>query len=174
MGPPPQTSAEGPFCLWNDPGGRPRDSDSSPARSSIRAALVFEVRALSRNAALGSAGRNFTKRQAARAHRRIYPARAQVSQLPSGPPLGGAKSRALSALTPAVELRTPSAFLGRALGRSRFRRRGSRYYVLLDEIPKGCREQERDQLRPPVLQQQSLHIVRAIKSRRSVGESFPG
>src|SRR5438270_927196 len=61
---------------------------------------------------------------------------------------------------------------GRRRRRS-LRRRGSRCYVLLDEVPEGCREQERDQLRSPVPQKEFLHNVRAIKSRRSAGEMFP-
>src|SRR6266480_931202 len=71
------------------------------------------------------------------------------------------------------ELSIELASLGRRRARVRFRRRGSRCYVLLDEIPEGCREQEGYQLRPPVLQEQCLHNVRAIKSRRSAGETFP-
>jgi hypothetical protein len=56
---------------------------------------------------------------------------------------------------------------------ARIRRRGSRCYVLFDEIPEGCREQERDQLRWPVLQDQSLHKCRGAKSRRSADEMSP-
>jgi hypothetical protein len=37
----------------------------------------------------------------------------------------------------------------------RFRRRGRRRYVLFDQVPKHCREQDRHQLRAPVFQGQS-------------------
>src|SRR5438552_1567157 len=53
------------------------------------------------------------------------------------------------------------------------RRRGRRRYVLFDEVPERCREQERDQLRAPVFQNQSLHICCAIKSPRSVAGRSP-
>src|SRR5437763_2305821 len=175
MGTPPKTSTERPFCFWNDPGGRPRDSNPPVTGSGVRAALVFEIRALSRNASLGRAGQSFAEWQAARAHRGIQSTRAEISRLPSCAALGRAKSRALPALSPKhFGVEVALAFLGCRRQRTRFRRRGSRCYVLLDEIPEGCREQEGDQLRPPVLQEQSLHNVRVIKSRRSAGETFPG
>src|SRR5581483_431650 len=56
--------------------------------------------------------------------------------------------------------------------RNPLRRRGRRRYVLFDQVPKGCREQERDQLRAPVFQNQSLHICCATKSPKFVGGRF--
>src|ERR1700686_1460513 len=138
MGTSPETSAERSFRFWNDPGRRSRDSNSSAARSGIRAALVFEICPLSRNAAFDCAGRTLAERPAARAHRRIQSSGARVSQLSSRPTLGRTKSRAIPALTPtAFGVETVSAFLGRRRRRTHFRRRGSRCYVLLDEIPEG-------------------------------------
>src|ERR1700737_1255168 len=163
MGPSPKTSTERSFCFWNDPGGGPRDSHPSPARSGIRAAVVFEIRALSRNASLCRSGQTFAEWQAARAHGGIQPTRAQISRLPSCAALGRTKSCPFPALTPKpFGVEVALAFLGCRHRQSCFRRRGSRCYVLLDEIPGGCREKEGDHLRPPVLQEQSLHNVRAI------------
>src|SRR5438270_2058857 len=175
MGAAPETSAEGSFRFWNNPGGGPRDSNSPPARSGIRAALVFEIRALPRNASLRYSGQTFAEWQATRPHGGIQSTRAQVSRLRSRAALGRTKSCPFSALTPKPsELRVALALLGGRRRRRAFRRRGSRCYVLLDEIPERCREQEGDQLRPPILQEQSLHNVRAVKSRRFAGERFPG
>src|SRR6267143_524104 len=174
MGPSPKTSTERPFCFWNDSGRRPGDSHSSAAGSCFRAAVVFEICPLSRNAALRRSGQTSAQRKAACPHRGIQSARAPISRLSSGAALGRTKSCPFPALTPKPsELAIELASLGRRRWRARFRRRGSRCYVLLDEIPEGCREQEGYQLRPPVLQEQSLHNVRAIKSRRSAGETFP-
>jgi hypothetical protein len=50
--------------------------------------------------------------------------------------LGGTKPRPFSALT----ANRISAFLNGGGPGARFRRRGNRCYVLLDEIPQGCRE----------------------------------
>src|SRR5438477_12541064 len=124
MGASPKTSTEGPFCFWNDPGRRPHDSDSPAARSSVRAALVFEIYPLSRNVALSGSGQAFAERKAAGSHRGIQSARAPVLQLPSRATLGGTKSRAFSALDLAP--------LSRRRRRGSLRRRGSRCYVLLD------------------------------------------
>src|SRR6266496_428438 len=49
-----------------------------------------------------------------------------------------------------------------------FKRRRRRRYVLFDEVPKRRREQERDQLRAPVVQNQSLHICCATRFPRCV------
>src|SRR5207245_6418121 len=168
MGPSPKTSTERPFCFWNDSGRRPRDSHSSAAGSSFRAAVVFEICPLSRNAALRRSGQSSAERKAACSHRGIQSARASISRLSSGAALGRTKSCPFTALTP-----KPSelAFLGRRRWRARFRRRGSRCYVLLDEIPEGCREQEGYQLRPPVLQEQYLANVCALRSRQSAGDT---
>src|ERR1041384_5028842 len=57
---------------------------------------------------------------------------------------------------------------------SALRRRGRRRYVLFDQEPKRAGEQERDQLRAPVFQDQSLHSCRAIRSPRSVAGMSPG
>ena len=57
--------------------------------------------------------------------------------------------------------------------RPSLRRQGRRRYVLFDQVPKRCREQERDQLRAPVFQNQCLHICCAIRSPRSVGGRSP-
>jgi hypothetical protein len=69
--------------------------------------------------------------------------------------------------------KTSSARLGDGRRRRPLRRRGRRRYVLFDQVPERCREQERDQLRAPVFQNQSLHICCAIKSPRSVDEKSP-
>src|SRR6476620_2930253 len=53
-----------------------------------------------------------------------------------------------------------------------FKRQRRRRYVLFDDVPKRRREQERDQLRAPVVQNQSLHICYATKSPRSVDGTF--
>ena len=58
---------------------------------------------------------------------------------------------------------------------SGLRRRWGRSHVLFDQIPKGGREEERDDLRLPVFQNQFLHHKSsAAKSRRCVCEMFPG
>src|SRR5205807_6847575 len=98
MGTSPKASAERSFRFWNDPGRRPRDSNSPAAGPGIRAALVFEIRSLSRNASFGRAGQTFAKWQAARAHGGIQSTRAPVSELPSRATLGRTKSRALPPL----------------------------------------------------------------------------
>jgi hypothetical protein len=67
----------------------------------------------------------------------------------------------------------PSAPFGRGRHAERLRRRGRRRYVLFDQVPEHCREQEGDQLRAPVCQDQSLHNCCAIKFPRCAGEMFP-
>src|SRR6266480_3139351 len=52
--------------------------------------------------------------------------------------------------------------------RTPFKRRRRRRYVLFDEVPKRRREQQRDQLRAPVVQNHPLHICCATKFPRSV------
>src|SRR6266513_3107513 len=113
MGTSPKASAERSFRFWNDPGRRPRDSNPPATGPGIRAALVFEIRALSRNATLGRAGQTFAEWQAARAHRGIHSTRAEISRLPSCAALGRAKSRALPALSPKhFGVEVALAFLG--------------------------------------------------------------
>src|SRR5438445_449579 len=99
MGAPPETSAERPFCFRNHSGRRSRHPDSPVTRSAVRAALVSEIRPLSRNAPFGRAGQNFAKRSAPGAYGGIQPARARVPQLLSRATLGRTKSRPLFALT---------------------------------------------------------------------------
>src|SRR5436190_6021936 len=63
------------------------------------------------------------------------------------------------------------------LGRRRtidvFRRRGCRCYVLLDEVPKGGREQEGGQLRAPIVQDQFLHGCDGARFRRGAAGKSP-
>src|SRR5213078_1374776 len=55
LGPTTKASPERTFHFWHDSRGRSRHSDQSCAGSAIRAALVFALRALSRDAAFGCA-----------------------------------------------------------------------------------------------------------------------
>ena len=78
-------------------------------------------------------------------HRRVQSTRAQVSELPARAPLGRRESRAL----PSLE--RFSAFPSRP-GWSCLQTARGRRDVLFDQVPKRCREQQGDQLRPPVFQ----------------------
>src|SRR5438046_4330563 len=170
MGPPSKTSPERPFCFWNDSGRRPRDSHSSVAGSSFRAAVVFEICPLSRNAALRRSGQTSAQRKAACPHRGIQSARAPISRLSSGAALGRTKSCPFPALTPKPsELAIELASLGRRRWRARFRRRGSRCYVLLDEIQECLREEEGYQLRPEEREARRRHVCRASHCAQAAG-----
>src|SRR5260370_5665251 len=141
MGPSSKTSPERPFCFWNDSGRRPCDSHSSAAGSSLRAAVVFEICPLSRNAALRRSGQTSAQRKAACSHRGIQSARAPISRLSSAAALGRTKSCPFPALTPKPsELAIELASLGRRRWRVHFRRRRSLCYGLLDWIPERCEE----------------------------------
>src|SRR5207247_10898618 len=75
--------------FWHNPGGRSGNSNQSGAGPAICAALVFSLRALSRDAAFGRAGSKAVREPPASSHRRIQPPRARVSTLPGGENAGG-------------------------------------------------------------------------------------
>src|SRR6185436_1237131 len=84
VGTPAKASTERTIRFWHDTGRRSADSDQSCAGPAIRAAVVFTIRALSRDAAFSCAGRNALAKSTASSHGRIQSARAQISRLSPG------------------------------------------------------------------------------------------
>lgn len=100
MGASPKASTERSFCFWNDPGTRPGHSNSSIIGPGVRSGVVFELRSLSRNAALSRARQTPSHRETTGSHRGVQSTRARISQLLSRPAMGGTEPRAVSPLTP--------------------------------------------------------------------------
>src|SRR5262249_23659517 len=67
---------------------------------------------------------------------------------------------------------TPSAGFRNGRAGRPFRWRGHRRYVLFDQVPKHCREQEGDQLRAPVFRALSFHNCCTTKFPRYAAATF--
>ena len=80
--------------------------------------------------------------------------------------LGRAEAQSLRNKFPLTNLRRRRTSIG-------LRRRGCRCYVLFDEVPERAREQQRGQLRAPVVQDHLLHNCGGAGFRRVVAGKFP-
>ena len=139
--------------------------------SAFRSALVSPIRPLSRNAALGRAGRS-----RARAAGAGFTPKNSISANASSRAIGGRAVGKKRISRASCASASPSARGCAAIRPGLLvRQRGCRCYVLFDEVPKGCREQEGDQLRAPVVQDQFLHLHKCLAAefRRFACGRFP-